>query len=174
MVESELAVQTSVCTALKDDNEALHKKLRNTEIKLGDQLQYSRRNCLLVHDIEETLKEKTNDKLIKMFSNSLQVDISSRDICRSHRISKKTEAGRQTHSIKKKIRPMIVKFVSYADRKNIFDSKHKLKGRNISITESLTTTDTLFIKNVWNNMAKIMSGLLMATYFVLRMMMFTS
>ena len=130
----------------------------NTETKLEDQLQYSGRYCILVHGIEETPKEKTNDKLIKMFSDSLQVDISSRDICRSHRIGKKNEAGRQTRSIVKKI-PIIVKFVSYADRKKVFDSKRKLKGKNISVTEGLTAT---IIKNVWNNMVKIMSGLLMA------------
>ena len=117
MVGSELAVQKSACTSLKDDNEALRKKLRNTEIKVEDQLHYSRRNRHFVHDMEETPKEKTNDKLSKMSSDSLQVDISPRDICRSHRIGKKTEDGRQTLSIKKRSRPIIVKFVSYADRK---------------------------------------------------------
>ena len=39
-----------------------------------------------------------------------------------------------------KPRPIIIKLVGYNDRKKIFDSKKKLKGKKIAITESLTVT----------------------------------
>ena len=37
-------------------------------------------------------------------------------------------------------RPIIIKLVGYNDRKKIFDSKKKLKGKKIAITESLAVT----------------------------------
>ena len=39
-----------------------------------------------------------------------------------------------------KPRPIIIKLVGYNDRKKIFDSKKKLKGKKIAITESLAVT----------------------------------
>ena len=39
-----------------------------------------------------------------------------------------------------KPRPIIIKPVGYNDRKKIFDSKKKLKGKKIAITESLAVT----------------------------------
>ena len=39
-----------------------------------------------------------------------------------------------------KPRPIIIKLVGYNDRMKIFDSKKKLKGKKIAITESLAVT----------------------------------
>ena len=39
-----------------------------------------------------------------------------------------------------KPRPIIIKLVGYNDRKKIFDSKKKLKGKKIAITGSLAVT----------------------------------
>ena len=44
VVEGELAVQKALVTALQEDRDRTKKKLRETEKKLEDQLQYSRRN----------------------------------------------------------------------------------------------------------------------------------
>ena len=40
---------------------------------------------------------------------------------------------------RKKARPIIAKFVRYYDRKEVFFKKKHLKGKGISITESLTS-----------------------------------
>ena len=61
---------------------------------------------------------------------------------------------------KKKERPIIVKFVRYNLRHNIFKNKKLLKGKGVSITESLTkdrmaklneARETYGFRNVWNS-----------------------
>ena len=95
---------------------------------------------------------------MKLFNKILKLNINEKDICRSHRIGKKTEGSRNTRSNKKKSRPVIVKFISYSDRKDVFFNKRKLKGKDISITESLTVSryalyrkcmDKYGMVNVW-------------------------
>ena len=58
-----------------------------------------------------------------------------------------------------------MKFVRYNDRKNVFNRKKKLKGKNISITESLTATrmkklkearEIYEFKTVWTSDGKIL------------------
>ena len=64
----------------------------------------------------------------------------------------------------RKSRPIRVKFVRYADRRNVFVDKKVLKGKNISITESLTqermrklkeAKEQHGFKRVWTTDAKI-------------------
>ena len=80
------------------------------------------------------------------------------DIERTHRIGKPRDVGQKS-------RPIIVKFVRYNDRKNVFNRKEKLKGKNISITESLTVTrmkklnegrEIYEFKNVWTSDGKFL------------------
>ena len=71
--------------------------------------QYSRRNCLVLHGVDESNDENTN----------------------SHRLGKPKRTDN-------KPRPIIVKFACYTVRKEIFMNKRKLKGKRLLITESLT------------------------------------
>ena len=66
---------------------------------------------------------------------------------------------------KKKVRPIIVKFSRYYDRKQVFSKKKHLKGKSISITESLTgfrikkleeAPEKHGFKNVWSIDGRIM------------------
>ena len=59
----------------------------------------------------------------------MDLKISLRDIDRTHRIGA---------SGKGKNRPIIVNFVRYMDRRRVFTNKKRLKGKNMSITKSLT------------------------------------
>ena len=81
------------------------------------------------------------------------MSITEADIERTHRIGKPRDSGQKS-------RPIIVKFVRYNDRKNVFNRKKKLKGKNIAITESLTATrmkklkearEIHDFKNVWTS-----------------------
>ena len=76
---------------------------------------------------------------------------------RSHRIG--------NPKTKKKSRPIIVKFVRYYDRRDVFVNKKCLKGKGKSITESLTAFRMQKLKNardehgffnVWTVDGKIM------------------
>ena len=101
----------------------------NLSLGLDRQEQYSRRNRLLLHNIPETSNENTDDLVIKTVNEELLEAITINEINRSHRLGK-SQAG--------KIRPVIVKFARYHTRNKIFRKKKLLKGKQVSITESLT------------------------------------
>ena len=116
---------------------ALQSELMNSNIKVEDpekkierQEQYSRRNCIIIHGLKEEKNESTNDKVVKLFREELNEDALLADLDRTHRIKKKDSSS--------KPRPVIVKFAQYNIREKVFKSKKKLKGKNISITETLT------------------------------------
>ena len=70
----------------------------------------------------------------------------------------------RSHSVgkcnsKNKCRPIIVKFICYKDCREIFNNKKRLKGTDVSITDSLTaarmlqlhnTRDQFGFNNVWS------------------------
>ena len=108
---------------LDNDNKALREELDTIE-------QYSRCNCLVVHGIPET-KEHTSEAVLQVFNEQLNVQVTTNCIDRSHRL------GRFQPSSNKP-RPVIVKYVSYETRRQVFSAKRRRKGCNIVITENLT------------------------------------
>ena len=122
------------------------------------QEQCSRCDCLLLHGILKKKQENTDELCIKAIHEHLDLDINNRDINRTHRIG-------NPRNTDEKPRPIIIKLVRYNDRKKIFDSKKKLKGKKIAITESLTVTcmkklnearERYNFKNVWTSDGKIL------------------
>ena len=82
--------------------DSLSTKIEKLEKLQGQQEQYSRRNCLLIHRIAEQKEEVTDDVIINTLNVKLDLDITLRVIERMHRIGelKKTRG---------KSRPIIVK-----------------------------------------------------------------
>ena len=81
------------------------------------------------------------------------------DIDSSHRL------GNPKKSIKAKPRPIIVKFARYNTRNSIYRNKNLLKGKGISVTETLTAKRFKMLEkarelhgfvNVWSQDGKIM------------------
>ena len=70
--------------------------------------------------------ENTDQAVIEFFNTHLGIAVMKKDLDRSHRLH-------NTNS------PIIVKFVHHNLKNIIFNSKKKLKGKNIFITESLTS-----------------------------------
>ena len=135
---------------LKERIDLLEKKSDNSE-------QYSRRNCLLVHGVEEQEQENTDNIVLNVIKEHLDTELSVKDLDSSHRIGKSNS--------KSKRRPIIVKFISYNDRRAFFNNKKRLKGTGISITESLTAErmrqlksarDQFGFNNVWSIDGRIM------------------
>ena len=77
------------------------------------------------------MNESTDDRVLKLFREELNEDVLLADLDRTHRIGKKSDSS-------SKPRPFIVKFAWCNIREKVFKSKKKLKGKNISITGSLT------------------------------------
>ena len=120
---------------LKDD-------VKNLEKKADDQKQYSRKNCLLIHVLNETKTEDTDEMVLDVINNKLNIEMSQISIDRSHRCGKRNGRGQKPRAI-------IVKFTRYKDRNHIFRNKKLLKGSGISVTESLTLT--LYLDTRWEN-----------------------
>ena len=134
------------------------KRVDSLSGQVDKQEQYLRRHCLLLHGISDNKNEKTDDLCFATINEHLELSITEADIERTHRIGKPRDADQKS-------RPIIVKFVRYSDRKNVFNGKKKLKGKNIAITEILTATrikklkearEIYDFKNVWTSDGKIL------------------
>ena len=128
--EKEREEKNEIIKKLNEKVSALTEKSKVLEESIDQQRQYSRRNCLLIHGVEENSNEDT-DKLV-LDKNDLEINLTEVAIDRTHRIGDPKKK-------KKKAQPIIVKFVRYYDRKEVFSEKKYLKGKSISITESLTS-----------------------------------
>ena len=110
---------------LKEEVSTLKGRVEILEKESDDQEQYSRRNCILVHGLEENKDEITDDLVASFMRDKMYIDLSVTDINRSHQIGKPNP---------RKKRPIVVEFVRYNDRKKVFSNKKKLKdylSRNI-------------------------------------------
>ena len=61
-------------------------EVKNLENKADDQEQYSRRNCLLIHGLTETKTEDTDEMVLDLINNKLNIRMSQIGIDRSHRL----------------------------------------------------------------------------------------
>ena len=96
----------------------LEKQLTKIQLAMDDIEQYSRRNCLLFNGIQEQEESHENTYLIvvNICRKNLGVNLSLGDLDRTHRLGRK-------RSSTDKPRPIIVKFVNYHDRDDVFESK---------------------------------------------------
>ena len=156
--EEDRAKEDKIIEDLKSEVDSLSTKIEKLEKIRGQQEQYSRMKCLLVHGIAEEKEKITDEVIINTLNEKLDLDITLRDLERTHQIGEpKTTRG--------KTPPIIAKFVQYNDRNRVFRNKNKLKGQKISITESLTkirmdklrqAKETYGFTNIWKNDEKIL------------------
>ena len=120
---------------------------------LDRQEQYSRRNCLLIHGINEENHENTDEVVINVLKKEMDEEITHLDIDRSHCLGNRKLD-------KSKPQPIIIKFSRYNIRARIFKNKRKLKGKRTSVTERLTKARMEKLQkarekhgfwNVWSN-----------------------
>ncbi len=86
-------VTDAVLTSVKDsllksrDDKIANLELQNAKMKaeIEEQEQHSRRNCLIVHGIEENEGEVTDSVIQKFVRTHLKMDLKVQDIDRSHR-----------------------------------------------------------------------------------------
>lgn len=105
--------------------------LKTQELRSDALESYSRRNCLLLFGVPEvsgTSESECEKAALEIFSTKLGVVVEPGQVERAHRLGKPRE----------KPRPIIVKFVSYKTRMQVFLEKKKLKGSPYMVGESLT------------------------------------
>ena len=106
----------------------LNVKVSELTSAVEKQEQYSHRNCLLLHGINENKDEDTDKISLNTLNENLQLELTELKIERSHRIGKPKPNG--------KPRPIIIKFVRYNVQRKVHEWKKMFKGKKISITES--------------------------------------
>jgi hypothetical protein len=130
---------------LKQTCRNLQDNIDNLVLEIDALEQYGRQNCLLIHGIPETRSDRGNSVentealVLGVMNNKLGLGMDSSSLDRCHRLGlgggNHEARGGQTHQ---KSRPIIVKFVAYSVRSEVFRCKRKLKGTGLAITESLT------------------------------------
>lgn len=105
------------------------KKIESLEQKNDALEQYTRRNSVRIHGIQEVVRENTDNLVLSFLKDKMQLDFTVDDIERSHRV------GASNKNIN---RPILVKFLSYRKRHEVFSKKKILKNSGIVITEDLT------------------------------------
>lgn len=89
----------------------------------------SRRKVLLFHGVPESKGEKVNEVIIKVLSEQMKLaDVSLSDIQVCHRLG----TGRG------KSRPILVRFVHYINKSQVWNTKTSLKNSGVTISEFLT------------------------------------
>ena len=116
---------------LEETIDILTEKNKSLTSDVDELEQYSRRNCLLLHGVQENENENTDDIVLKTMSEELDIEIKENDLDRTHRIGNRNRKDGKSRAI-------IVKFTRYATRNKIYSNKKKLKGKKFLITESLS------------------------------------
>lgn len=123
---------------LKTENADLKLKVMKLETAFEGAEQYSRRNCLKISGVPETIDVSTDDYVCNL-ARAIDVDLSINDIDRSHRLGKPaTEDEPRT-----KPRDIVVKFVSYRTRAQFYKARVLTKSRGyrgVFVNEHLTKT----------------------------------
>ena len=89
---------------------------------------------MLIHGIEETDKEKTDQLVLDVINKDMDIHLPISAIERTHRIGTPKQK-------KKKSRPIIVKFVRYYDRKNVYVNKRCISESGRLISDILEICD---------------------------------
>ena len=143
--------------------------VNNPVKKLDETEQYSCRNFLIFTGIKEDSdpsREDTDEVVIKICNTKLGLNITEDSIDRSHRLGRWHQfmSQSQTESETPRPRAIIVKFMNYHNRCNVFHSKAKLKQTGIAIYENLTSRrlallnaakGIIGVKNVWSLEGKV-------------------
>lgn len=114
-----------------------HKSSRDT----NSLEQYTRRNSLRIFGIPVTKDEDTNNIIIKLASDKLEIQLSPEDIDRSHRVGKPDSDARA----------IIVKFARHDTKAKVIRARRKLAGSPIVIREDLTKINHNLLKAAKDN-----------------------
>ena len=115
---------------------------------------------MLIHGLTETKTEDTDEMVLDVINNKLNIEMSQISIDRSHRLGKRKGPGQKPRAI-------IVKFTRYKGRHHVFRNQKLLKRASISVTESLTLKRMEHLKkvrerhgfaNVWTQDGKMFKG----------------
>ena len=136
-LETEVKSKTEIIKTLQKHHERDSEDIVKLKRDMNDAEQYSRRNCVRVYGIPEKPKEDTDQLMIDLASEKLEIGIERHEIDRSHRVGP-PRAPRNGAGKPPPPRPIIGKLTSYRTRDLLLKRRRKLKGTRIGIEEDLT------------------------------------
>ena len=86
-LEKEIKKKDEKISQLEKTIENLGEKQKSLLSDIDNLEQYSRRNCLVLHGVNESIDENTNE-ILKTFCEEIGVEIKENDLDRSHRLGK--------------------------------------------------------------------------------------
>lgn len=120
---------------LAESSRAITSELQLMKEEMDSMQQYSRRNCLVLRGVEEKSGENTDAVVLDVLHNKLRLTHITLDhIERTHRLGKPSSPSNP----RDKPRGIIMRFVSYRPRREVFTAKKALKGSDLVLTEHLT------------------------------------
>lgn len=147
-IHKNLATHEKVIEDLRKQNNKLVNKMESME-------QFSRNNNIRIYGVSENKHENIEDTVKNLIHNKLNLNITSSNIERCHRIGKVTE---------EKYRAIVVRMTNYKLKMDIIKSRKALKGTGIIIAEDMThekhkllkeTVQQIGKENVWTMDGKI-------------------
>ena len=99
--------------------------------------QYSRKNNLRIHGLDEEEGENLEERFVQFAQEHLHEEIQPTEIEIIHRIGQKKNANRDqeqgSSNVRKRVRPVIVKFLSHKSKMRILLKRRLLKGKGVVI-----------------------------------------
>lgn len=111
-------------------------RVEEVDKKVDELEQYQRRNNLRVFGIPERKDEDTDGIVLGLLRDKLAIDLPLERVERTHRVGRPRPPGDDGET---RPRPIIIRFRSYRDRRDVFSRKKGLKGSGITLREDLTS-----------------------------------
>ena len=122
--EKERQEKNKIIKALNEKVSVSTERSKVLEESVDQQEQYSCRNCLLIHGVEENSNEDMDKLVLNIINNDLEIDLMEVAIDLTHRIGDPKKKRKMAPSI-------IAKFLRYYDRKEVFSKKKHVKGKDM-------------------------------------------
>ena len=146
LFKEELESRDKEISQLKEKVNEQQKLIEAQTDMIDDLEQYSRRNCLNFNGVAETANEKPVRLAIDL-ARTLGVQLQPSDLDRAHRVGK-PQPGQEG-----RVRPLIVKFVSYSKRDEVWRARKQLRSA-LPPRQSCLTPDAIRRAYVTENLTR--------------------
>lgn len=140
--EEEARIQVE-CRKVKDLLKEREQQMWAQGMELNDIEQYSRRNNLRIYGIDDRnfreTPEETAQKLVSLFHDKLDLDLSVKDIDIAHRMGRFSQTAN---------RPIVCRMVQRVNALKVMRARRKCKGTRVIIREDLTRRNAKLLEKV--------------------------